>query len=120
VTDNRFPRNCRLRSSADFARVYERNAYAADSTLVVQGCRNQTDTARIGLSVSRRVGNAVVRNRWKRLVREAFRLNRTRLPRGIDLVVRPRKGAQPEFERINRSLVELAWRVERRLRKSVS
>lgn len=48
---------------------------------------------RIGLTVSRRVGNAVLRNRIKRRVREWFRMHREELPRGVDLVVIARRGA---------------------------
>ena len=90
----RFPRCYRIRRQAEFDRVYSQNVYAADRTLVVQGCTSGLPSARLGLSVSRRVGNAVVRNRWKRAIREAFRQQRGWLPAGLDLVVRPRRGAR--------------------------
>ncbi len=110
-----FPKRCRLCKSNEFQRVYRDGVHAADHMLVVQGCRNGSTESRLGLAVSRRVGNAVVRNRWKRLIREAFRLQRSRLPRGLDLVVRPRRGAEPSFQAIQRSLVRLARRVQKRL-----
>ena len=113
---DRFPRTLRIRRQADFDRVYQRNVYAADGVLVVQGRSNGLSISRLGLSVSRRVGNAVVRNRWKRLIREVFRRQRTAMPAGLDLVVRPRRGAEPGFRQIARSLPQLARRLEHQLR----
>lgn len=85
--------------------------------IVVCGCENGLDRPRLGLSVSRKVGSAVVRNRWKRLLREAFRLEKEHLPKGVDLVVIPRPGAEPELARLQNSLSWLAARVARRLAK---
>jgi len=112
-----FPRAMRLRKRDEFACVYNMGKHAADQVLVVQGCRNHERHPRLGLAVSRRVGNAVVRNRWKRLIREAFRLDQSNLP-PLDLVVRPRRGAVPNAAAIRVSLVALARRVERRLPKA--
>ena len=113
-----FPQHARVRRQGDFDRVYQRNVYAADHTLVVQGCENDLAVCRLGLSMSRRVGNAVVRNRWKRLVREAFRLQQEKMPAGLDLVVRPRRGAQPTFDAICDSLPKLARRIDRQIRRA--
>ena len=115
MTDFRFLPQYRLRSPADFERVYARNVYAADDLLVANACENGLNHSRLGLSVSRKVGNAVVRNRWKRVLREAFRLAREKLPSGIDLVLRPKKGAVPDFHAILTGLPKLAERVARRL-----
>ena len=67
----RFRPEDRIRKQADFDRVYQARIYAADDVLVINGGANGLEHARLGLSVSRKVGNAVTRNRWKRLIREA-------------------------------------------------
>ena len=116
MSDQRFGKSLRLRRQSEFDRVYQSPAYAVDQVLVVRGQESGLDHCRLGISVSRKVGNAVVRNRWKRLIREAFRCTRPNLPQGLDLVVRPRKGAPPEFESIRRSLPRLARKIAKRLR----
>lgn len=115
MADASFRPEHRVRKQEDFDRIYKSRVYAADDVLVVNGDRNSLPHPRLGLSVSKQVGNAVVRNRWKRLIREAFRLSRAQLPAGIDLIVRPQKGATPEFEAVSRSLPALARRIAKRL-----
>ena len=114
----RFRKSDRLRQQSEFDRAYASPWYAADRTLVIQAVANDDERTRLGLAVSRRVGNAVVRNRWKRLIREAFRTHRQQLPTGWDLVARPRRGAQADARAIADSLVALARRIDKQARRS--
>ena len=69
-----------LRSKSDFERVYALKNKAADGVLLVFAARNEGPVTRIGLSVSKKHGGAIVRNRLKRLLREAFRLMQHQIP----------------------------------------
>ena len=104
-----------LRRPADFRRVYERRRSASDDCLIVYACENGLPYLRLGLSVSRKVGGAVQRNRIRRLYREAFRLTRHEMPVGLDLVVIPRSTEQPELETLKRSLPRLVKQLSRKL-----
>jgi ribonuclease P protein component len=117
MTDARFLPQYRIRRSGDFRRAYERRCSSADQQIVVFGHPNGLEHARLGLSVSRRIGGAVVRNRWKRLLREAFRLSRLQLPEGIDLIVLPRPGVEPTLAALLESLPRLASRVARKVER---
>ena len=118
--DQRFPKAHRLLRGAEFARVYQRRQSAADDVLIVHACENDLDHARLGLSVSRKVGPATVRNRWKRLMREAFRRSRDELPSGIDLIAAPRRGTEPTLPSVTRSLCRLAAKLAGKLRPADS
>ncbi len=110
--DQGFTKADRVVKQYDFDRVHQGDWFSADKYLVVKAARNKFEYSRLGLSISRRVGNAVVRNRWKRALREAFRLNRNDLPTGWDLVVRPRKGARLDASKLARSLINLTRRID--------
>jgi ribonuclease P protein component len=118
--DQRFRREERLRTGADFERVYQARTTASDGVLLVFGLPNDGPYTRLGLSVSRKVGQAVVRNRWKRLLREAFRLHKAELPAEFDFIVLPRRNEPPTLEEIAHSLVRLARDVERRVKRRQS
>ena len=109
-----FPAKDRVRRQADYARVFKTGAHAADATLVILGCPNPSGGSRLGVVVSRKVGNAVIRNAWKRRIRDVFRRQRDILPVGWDLVVRPRRGARLAHALINQSLPRLAEQVVQR------
>jgi len=105
-----------LRSPADFRRVYERRRSVSDNWLIIYACENQLAHLRLGLSVSRKVGPAVHRNRLRRLYREAFRLNRSQLPAvGLDLVLIPRTSSEPPLAELEKSLVKLVRQLVRKL-----
>ena len=113
--DEQFLPQYRIRRSPDFRRAYERRASTADACIVVFAHPNGLPHPRLGVSASRRLGGAVVRNRWKRLVREAFRLTRSQLPNGIDLIVIPRPNAEPTLAALVDSLPRLAVRAAKKL-----
>ena len=104
-----------LRRPADFRRVYDRRRSASDGWLIVYACENGLAHSRLGLSVSRKVGNAVHRNRLRRLYREAFRLTRQEFPTGLDLVLIPRRPDEPTLEALKRSLPRLVHQLARKL-----
>jgi len=106
-----------LRRPADFRRVYERRRSAADDLLIVYACENGLPYLRLGLSVSRKMGGAVERNRLRRLYREAFRLTRHDMPVGLDLVVIPRSPGKPALEELKRSLPRLVKQLALKLAK---
>lgn len=112
--DARFRACHHLRKNAEFQRVYERRASASDARLLVFVLRNELPYARLGLSVGRKHGGAVVRNRWKRLLREAFRLSLAELPKGVDIVCIPR-GGEPVLAELRVSLTRLVARAMKRL-----
>lgn len=114
-----FPKRLRLLRLSDFDRVFAARNSAADSLLIVHGVANEMDHARLGLAVSRKVGDAVVRNRWKRALREAFRLSQHELP-AADIICIPRAAAVPSSAELTASFSLLVNRVQRKLvRKSV-
>lgn len=110
-----FPKSAHLLRPAEFERVFASEVYASDGTLVINAAANDLGQTRLGLSISRKYGRAVVRNRWKRLIREAFRKSLLDLPPGLDLVVRPKRGAEPVYADVAASLPKLATRLAKRL-----
>jgi len=86
--------------------------------LILFAVPNGLPHSRLGLSVSKKIGNAVVRNRWKRLIREAFRTSQSVLPGGLDLVVLPQRNVDVRsIKHLEKSLQHLAAKMMKRVRK---
>jgi ribonuclease P protein component len=81
------PKSRHLRLPAEFAAVYEAKVRESRGPLMLYALPNELGFPRLGMSVSRKVGTAVRRNRIRRLIRESFRLLQHDLPQGYDLVV---------------------------------
>ena len=75
-----------LSSNRDFSRVYNKHQSKADRYMVMYILENGSDTLRLGVSVSKKVGNSIVRHRLARLIRESFRLNSKSIMKGYDIV----------------------------------
>ena len=82
-----------LKKNQDFRQVYRRGTSAAERQFVMYVFKNGTDRNRFGISVSKKVGNSVVRHRIRRLVREGYRLRETAFAKGFDIVVVARTAA---------------------------
>jgi ribonuclease P protein component len=114
----RFRPHERVNDPKDFRRAFDTKRSASDARLIVYVAENGRDHARLGLSVSRkRIRKASARNRVKRLLREAFRLHKSEIPVGIDLIIVPRGGSLT-FAEASRALPALAADAARRLRRS--
>ena len=89
-----FPKQSRLRKRYQFQRISNNNRRAVGKWIIVESFPNNTETSRLGITVTKRFGKAHDRNRFKRIVREAFRRHQKDLPAGLDLIVKPRTYAK--------------------------
>ncbi len=109
-----FPSERRIKAGADFQSAYATGIKVSQDGILLIGRPNDLGFSRLGLSVSKKHGPAVTRNRIKRLFREAFRLSYAQLPEGFDLVVIPQKEYVCELENFCRLLVALGRRMEKK------
>ena len=121
-TDCRFPKKLRLLRTTEFRRVYMQRQSVAKGPLVMYGSRqvNRLNHVRVGISVSRRVGNAVVRNQWKRKLREAFRNVKSEFLGDFDIVIVVRVAGTPaRGEKAAQEMAQLLLSLFGRLRTKI-
>ena len=121
VPRHTFPARLRLTHNLEFDAVYGAKMKKVGSGVILFSSPNERPHARLGLSIGRAVGNSVMRNRCKRLVREAFRLMQHDLPvherGGYDLIVALRRADLPELSRLCGVLLSLATESHREWEK---
>ncbi|MBI1941246.1 MAG: ribonuclease P protein component [Acidobacteria bacterium] len=103
-----FPKALRLLRRAVFRRVYEEGQRRSGPLCALFFRSNGLPHTRLGITATARLGNAVLRNRVKRRVREVFRLNRASIPGGWDIVLNPREAAaRVPFATLTKELLRL-------------
>ena len=119
MSNNRFRPCEHLKRESDFRLTFDRKRSVSDERLIIYARENGLAYNRLGLSVSRKVGPAVVRNKVRRLYREAFRLTKGELPVGMDLILIPRGVGIPTRDDLMDSLRKLVPQAARKLARDV-
>lgn len=97
-----------LKKNSDFQMVYSEGKSKANKYLVMYVLKNDLSTNRLGISVSKKVGNSVVRHHLTRLIRESYRLNSNMFNSGLDIVVVVRNTAKDKtYKEIESALMHL-------------
>ena len=97
-----------IKKNSDFQKVYTTGRSFANKLLVMYVIKTEREDTRIGISVSKKVGNSVVRHHITRLVRESYRLNKDRVKTGLDIVVVARAAAkESDFKKIESAYLHL-------------
>ena len=97
-----------LKKNEDFKKVFDEKQSCANKYLVLYYKENGLDSNRLGIQVSKKVGNSVVRHRLTRLIRESYRLNENKFKHGFDVVVIARGDAKGKtYKEIEEALLHL-------------
>ncbi len=101
----RFPS---IRKNRDFQKVYKGGTSYANKLLVMYVKAGEEPKTRIGISVSKKIGNSVVRHRVTRLIREIFRLHKEETEKGLDIIVVARQAAgDSDFKKLESAYLHL-------------
>lgn len=101
-----------LRKNSEFGRVYKKGRSKANYTVVLYVMKNDINRNRLGISVSKKVGNSVVRHRVKRLIKEAYRLNEDKYECGYDIVFIARVSSKDRnFSEIEKSILHISGKM---------
>jgi ribonuclease P protein component len=92
IVSERFPKTDKIRKRKEYQGVWKNGVRSYTRNFVIIKTGNEADKARLGISVSRKTGGAVQRNRIKRLIRECFRLYKNRMVDARDIVIITKKG----------------------------
>ena len=92
-----------VKENYEFRRIYRKGRSAVSPCLVVYCQKNRRGQSRLGVTVSTKLGHAVVRNRVRRRLREIYRLNREKMPAGYDIIVVARvRAAETPYRKLER------------------
>jgi ribonuclease P protein component len=92
TAEKTFSKNERIRKRKDYLTIYQQGTRGYSEHFITITKKNPLGVQRLGITVSKKVGNAVKRNRIKRLLREFFRLNKSRLSNSQDILIMAKKG----------------------------
>ncbi len=110
----RFPQSLRLRRREEFLRIQRQGIKVSTDPLLALALRNSGAVTRLGVTVSTKVGNAVVRNQIRRRLREIFRRHRHKLPQGIDVVlIATSRASKADFAALSGAYCTLANKLKR-------
>jgi ribonuclease P protein component len=113
-----FHRKFRITRGPEIRAVLDAKKSVADTLYILYALPNTLEHPRLVFLVGKKHGNSPRRNRIKRLLREAFRLSRVRLPPDLDLALIPRVRAEtPSLDETMRSLISLAGQAEKKRRR---
>lgn len=98
----------KLKKNTDFRKVYKRRNSMANKLLIIYILNNKSEVNRVGFTVSKKVGNSVVRSRVKRLMKESYRLNEDKITQGYDIVFVARDNvAKASYKEVESAMLHL-------------
>jgi len=97
-----------LKKNVDFKKVYDLGKSVANQYLVLYVLKNESQQNRLGFSISKKVGNSVVRHRLRRMIKEGYRLEEQAYEKGLDMVVIARIAAKnQDYHSLKKALEQL-------------